>query len=245
VSYGSSQDHRNKDQHRQNEDQDRKNEDQDPQKGWFQRSLESWSYFWIMVAGVCAVVVVLLTVVLVAQASKPDPGPTPGPTSPSPSPGPTSPSPSPGATSASQIASDVTGNTVDTGRHSGATVTSATCYQDSLGESGNGTAYADCDLTYSDGAVFRAVVTDRNGSASSQAQYQENLSASDVANYAVGDTVNTGINTGATVTSATCYTAQLESSDWTYATCQLDLSNGADIDATVEDNGLRSEFQSS
>ena len=43
--------------------------------------------------------------------------------------------------------------------------------------------------------------------------------------------------------SATCYTVQLEGNDWTYATCSLYLSNGAVINATVEDNGIRSEFQ--
>jgi hypothetical protein len=109
--------------------------------------------------------------------------------------------------------------------------------------SGNGTAYADCDFTYSDGAVFRSAVTDNDGKASSQEQYQENLSASDIANYAVGDNVTSGINTGATVTSDTCYSAQLENNDWTYASCELYLSDGAALHATVEDNGIRNEFQ--
>jgi hypothetical protein len=204
-----------------------------------------------MVAGVCAIIVALLTFVLVAQASHPPTvpssltktTPSPSPTSPSPSPSPTSPSPSPSPTSASQIASDVTGNTVNASRHYDATVTSATCYQSSVGQSGNGIVYAECDLTYSDGAVFRSAVTDDDGSASSREQYQENLSASDIANYAVGDTATSGTDAGATVTSATCYTAQLENNDWTYATCELSLSNGAVIDATVEDNGIHSEFQ--
>ena len=218
-----------------NYSQDRQNKDQDRKKGWFQRSLEFWTPFWIMVAGVCAIVLALLTFVLVAQASKPSPGPSASPTSPSLSPTPIS---------ASHIANDVTGNTVNVSRHSGATVTSATCYQNSVGQSGNGTAYAECDLTYSDGAVFHSTVTDDDGHASSQQQYQENLSASDIANYAVGDTVTSGINTSATVTSATCYTAQLQNSGWTYATCNLYLSDGALIDAIVEDNGIRSEFQS-
>ena len=113
-----------------------------------------------------------------------------------------------------------------------------------MGMSGNGTAYAECDLTYSDGAVFRSAVTDDDGNASSQEQYQENLSAIDIANYAVGDNVTSGINAGATVTSATCYSAQLENNDWTYATCQLYLSDGAALNATVEDNGIHSQFQS-
>ena len=64
-----------------------------------------------------------------------------------------------------------------------------------------------------------------------------------IANYAVGDIETSEINTGATVMSATCYTVQLEGNDWTYATCSLYLSNGAVINATVEDNGIRSEFQ--
>lgn len=233
-------------------EQDHQKKDQDREKGWFQRSLDFWTPFWIMVAGVCAVVVVLLTFVLVAQASHPltvttantaSPTPSPGTTSPTPSPSTASPTSSPGTTSASQIASDVTGNTVNSPRHSGATVTSATCYQSSVGMSGNGTAYADCDVTYSDGAVFRSAVTDNDGKASSQEQYQENLSASDIANYAVGDNVTSGINTGATVTSDTCYSAQLENNDWTYASCELYLSDGAALHATVEDNGIRNEFQ--
>src|SRR5262249_19865851 len=88
--------------------------DKDGRKGWFQRSLEFWSPFWIMVAGICAVVVVLLTVVLVAETSKPSTASEhpPSPTSPNP-PSPTSPNPAPSPTSASQIANDVTGNTVN------------------------------------------------------------------------------------------------------------------------------------
>ena len=119
-----------------NYSQDRRNKDQGRKKGWFQRSLEFWSPFWIIVAGVCAIVLALLTFVLVAQASKPSSSPSPGPTSPNLSPTPIS---------ASQIANDVTGNTVNVSRHSGATVTSATCYQNSVGQSGNGTAYAECN----------------------------------------------------------------------------------------------------
>lgn len=203
-----------------------------------------------MVAGICAVVVALLTFVLVAQASHPNPAPSlsannSGPTSPNTPLSTTSTSTSPGPISASQIASDVTGETVNDSRHSGATVASATCYQNSVGQSGNGTAYAECDLTYSDGAVFRSAVTDTDGNASSQEQYQGNLSASNIANYAVGDTVTSGINEGATVTSATCGTAQFDSSNgWTYAVCGLDLSDGAFLNATVADNGIRSAFQS-
>jgi hypothetical protein len=149
------------------------------------------------------------------------------------------------STSAGQIANDVTGDTVNASRHSGASVTSATCYQSSVGQSGNGVTYAECDLTYSDGAVFRATVTDKDGNTSFQEQYQENLTAADIAGYAVGDIVTSGFNTGATVSSATCFTAELSSNGWTYATCDLDLSNGAVLDdATVADNGIRSEFQS-
>jgi hypothetical protein len=215
-----------------NTSQDQQNKGQDRQKGWFQRALDFWTPFWIMVAGVCAIVVVVLTLVLVAETGHPTPLPSP-----------TSPGAQTSPTTASEIASDVTGDTVNSSRHSGATVTSATCYQNSLGISGNGTAHAECDLTYSDGAVFRSAVTDNDGSASSQEQYQENLSGSNIANYAVGDNATSGIDSGATVTSATCGSAQLESNDWTYATCQLDLSNGAVINATVEDNGIRSDFQ--
>jgi hypothetical protein len=191
-----------------------------------------------MVAGICAIVVALLTLVLVAEASKSSMISEIHLTSPG------SPDPSPTPLSATQIANDVTGDIVDADRHSGATVTSATCYQDSVSQSGNGTANAECDLTYSDGAVFRSAVTDDGGRASFEEQYQENLTAGDIANYAVGDTETYGINTGSTVTSATCYSAQLQSNGWTYGKCDLDLSNGAVIYATVQDNGIRSEFQS-
>jgi hypothetical protein len=114
-----------------------------------------------------------------------------------------------------------------------------------VGQSGDGATSAQCDLTYSDGAVFRATVKDDDGSASFSEQYQENLSESDIANYAVGDNVTSGINTGATVSSATCFTAQLSSNGWTYATCDLSLSDGAVIRATVADNGIRSVFSTS
>jgi hypothetical protein len=220
--------------------QDRKNEDKKQEKGWLRRSLEFWTPFWIMVAGICAIIVALLTFVLVEEHNNTSAASkiyhsNAGHSSTPPAP--------PSPLTASQIAGDVTGDIVDAPRYSGATVTSATCYQDSVRQSGDGTAYAECDLTYSDGAVFRSAVTDEGGRASFQEQYQENLTTSDIADYVVGDVAASGIDTGATVTSATCYTAQLENNDWTYATCGLDLSNGAFIYATVMDNGIRNEFR--
>jgi hypothetical protein len=226
------------------------NNGQGHRKGWFQRSLEFWSPFWIMVAGLCAVASVVLTLALVGlttptkviQSSSDhnvSPRPSPPPSSPS------SPSNTPSSPpSASQIANDVTDETVNDTRHSGATVSSATCYPASVSQSAAGTAYAECDVAYSDGADFRVYVTDNDGNASFQEQYQENLSPDDIADYAVGDVVTSGSDTGATVSSATCYTAQLSSNGWTYADCDLDLSNDAEISATVEDNGIRSGFQS-
>jgi hypothetical protein len=62
------------------------NEHGERPKGWFQRSLERWSPFWIMVAGVSGVAVVLLTVVLVSKVIHPSPSPpvTPSPITSSP-----------------------------------------------------------------------------------------------------------------------------------------------------------------
>ena len=136
--------------------------------------------FWTVVSGLVAVITLVVT--LATLRSGPGPGPGgPSPSSTSPSVTPSTPTPSSSATSpisASQIADDVTGNTVNALRHSGATVVSATCYQNSVAQSGNGKSYAECDLTYSDGAVFRSAVTDDDGKASSKEHYQENLSAS-------------------------------------------------------------------
>ena len=109
-----------------------------------------------------------------------------------------------------------------------------------MGQSGDGTTYAECDLTYSDGAVFSAAVQDDGTSTSFQEQYQENLSMNDIADYAAGDDVTTGTHAGATVSSATCYTAQLSGNGWTYAVCDLNLSDGSVIRATVADNGIKS-----
>ena len=112
-----------------------------------------------------------------------------------------------------------------------------------MGQSGDGTTYAECDLTYSDGAVFRAAVKDDGTNTSFQEQYQENLSPSDIATYAVGDNVTSGADAGATVSSGACSTSQLSNNGWTYATCVLNLSNGAVVGATVADNGIKSVFQ--
>jgi len=145
--------------------------------------------------------------------------------------------------SASQIANDVRGDTVTSGRHSGATVSSATCYPNSVRQSGNGTTYAECDLTYSDSAVFRASVKDDGTKNRFQGEYQENLSASNIAKDVAGESVTHGTHVGATISSATCYMAHLSNNGWTYATCDLNLSDGAAVRAAVEDNGLSNWFQ--
>ena len=146
--------------------------------------------------------------------------------------------------SAAQIANDVTGDTVGSlSRHSGATVSSASCYPSSVVQSGDGASSAECDLTYSDGAIFRAAVTDDGPNNSFQEQYQENLSAGNMANDLVGATVTSGIHTGATVSSVTCYTAQLSDTGWTDGSCDLDLSDDTVVSATVEDNGIKVSFQ--
>jgi hypothetical protein len=53
-------------------------------ESWVRTQLDRWTPFWIMVAGVCAVVGVVLTLVLVSEADHPPPGPTPVPTTPVP-----------------------------------------------------------------------------------------------------------------------------------------------------------------
>ena len=222
-----------------NKSQDHQDEDRYARKGWFQRSLEMWNPFWTMAGGAGAIIVALLTFVLVSH-------PTPGTASldrPAVPPSSTSSTASSGPMSAGQIANDAIGDTVTASRHSGATVKSATCYQDSVGQSGGGATTAECDLTYSDGAVFRATVTDDDGNTTFEEEYQENLSPNEIANYSVGDTVTSGIDTGATVVSAICGTPELSSTGWSSASCDLDLSNGSTLDATVEDNGIRNEFQ--
>src|SRR5262249_54872857 len=74
-------------------------------------------------------------------------------------------SPASSPPSAAQIASDVADDTVGSlSRHSGATVSSASCDPSSVVRSGDGTSSAGCDLTYSDGAIFRAAVTDNGTS---------------------------------------------------------------------------------
>jgi hypothetical protein len=86
-------------------------------------------------------------------------------------------------------------------------------------------------------------VTDNGTNNSFQEQYQENLSTGGMENDLIGATVTSGIHTDATISSATCYTAQLSDTGWTDGSCDLDLSDGAVVSATVEDNGIKASFQ--
>ena len=164
--------------------------------------------------------------------------PSPGPTSQSPSPGPTSQSPiaSPSELSAGQIADDVTGETETGGVNDGSTVTNASCYQDTVRQDADGTTQAECDITLSNGVILRAAVSDNGNGATSHNQYQENLSASNIADAVYGMKATDGL----TVTASTCYanTMQIENSGYTQVKCNLTFSNGSTYYDTVTYNGL-------
>lgn len=149
------------------------------------------------------------------------------------------------ALSAGTVAQNITGDLVSSGRYDGATVTSATCYQGTAQLWSDGTTHAECDLSLSAGPVFRAAVIDGNLRTTFFFQYQDNLSADSIANDVTGDTVNSGINQGASVESASCYgnTIQQWSNGETHAECNLELSDGASLQAEVIDNGLTTSFQ--
>ena len=167
------------------------------------------------------------------------PSPSPSPTSPSPSPSPTSPSPSPSPSelSAGQIADDMIGE-VETGGavNNGRTVTNASCYQDTVRQDADGTTQAECDVTLSNGVILRATVSDNGNGATSYNQYQENLSASDIANAVYGVQATDGL----TVTASTCYanTMQIGNGGYTQVKCNLTFSNGNTYYDTVTYNGL-------
>lgn len=163
---------------------------------------------------------------------------SPAPASSSPIPSPASPFPSPSTPelSAGQIAQDVVGGQETSGVNSGATVTNAACYQDTVSQNAEGTTQAECDLTLSNGVILRAAVTDIGTTTSWNDQYQENLTASNIANAVYGRQATDGL----TITASTCYgsTLQLESSGYTRIQCNLTFSNGETYYDTVTDNGL-------
>jgi hypothetical protein len=70
-------------------------EKEEENKGWMRKQLDRWTAFWIMVGGVCAILLVVLTLALLAQSRNTSTGPTPlGPTTPAPTtPAPTTPAP--------------------------------------------------------------------------------------------------------------------------------------------------------
>ena len=162
------------------------------------------------------------------------------PTSQSPSPSPTSqsPSPSPSELSAGQIADDTIGEVETGGVNNGSTVTNASCYQDTVRQDADGTTYAECDITLSNGAILRAAVSDKGSRTTSSNQYQENLSARDIANAVYGRQATDGL----TVTASTCYanTMQTENNGYTQIKCNLTFSNGNTYYDTVTYNGLSS-----
>jgi hypothetical protein len=160
------------------------------------------------------------------------------PTSPSPSPSPTSPSPSPSPSelSAGKIADDMIGEVETGGVNNGRKVTNTSCYQDTVRQDADGTTQAECDVTLSNGVILRAAVSDNGNGATSYNQYQENLSASDIANAVYGVQATGGL----TVTASTCYanTMQIENSGYTQVKCNLTFSNGNTYYDTVTYNGI-------
>lgn len=135
---------------------------------------------------------------------------------------------------AAQIAQDVAGDEAS----NGSTVRTARCSPGSVQLFTNGSAQADCDLTFSSNIVMRASVTVYgNGSSTWNDQYQENLTAADFEKALVGlQTINDG-----NVVAATCYqsTLQKESDGYTQVECVLTLEN-ASHETTVTYNGISS-----
>lgn len=147
-----------------------------------------------------------------------------------------SPIPSPSELSAGQIADDMTGEVETGGVNNGSTVTNASCYQDTVRQDADGTTRAECDITLSNGVILRAAVGDNGNGATSYNQYQENLSASNIADAVYGIKATDGL----TVTASTCYanTMQMENNGYTQVKCNLTFSNGSTYYDTVTYNGL-------
>lgn len=137
------------------------------------------------------------------------------------------------AISASQkIALDIESTT-----DAGTGVSSATCDQGSVQADADGSDQAECDVTLVNGDIMRASVTDGNGDTTIQNQYQENLSATEIANSLVG---LYGTITESTVVKATCTPSsiQLEADGTTDAECYLYMANGDSFPAAVTYNGV-------
>ena len=138
---------------------------------------------------------------------------------------------SPPGISAGQMAQDASGGTDEN-----ETVTNATCYQNTLQQEADGTAQAQCDLTLSNGAIMRSRVTDNDNQTKFYDEFQENLTASDIANAVIGESTTDGL----TVSDASCdpNTIQLDNNGSTQAHCYLTFSDGSTADQTVYYNGL-------
>lgn len=161
-------------------------------------------------------------------ADKPPRSPAPA------SPGPSSSTATPTVLSGSQIASAITAQP-----DNGEAVTNANCYQDTVRVNSDGATEAECDLTLDDGKIMRAAVTDAAGAASALNQYQENVSAPEIANALVGIY---GVISQATVARATCNatSVQITADGTTSAECYLWMSNGDSFYAAAQYNGIAS-----
>ena len=140
--------------------------------------------------------------------------------------------------SASQIAQDATGQS-ETGVNSSATVTDAKCYPDTVQQTADGSTQAECNLTLSNDVNMRSIVTDDSNGVSFNDEYQENLSASDIATAVIG--LKTAANE--TVTDSKCdpNTVQTNSNGSTQAQCTLTLFDGqsySQYGTTVTYNGV-------
>lgn len=170
------------------------------------------------------VAVVVLTYLLLAQAAHWVPfnstAKTPAPTNSTPA--------------AVRIASAIH-STVDGGE----TVTSASCDQSTVQHVADGSAQAECTLTLANGDIMRALVTDSASGAAAQNQYQENISAGQMANALIGVY---GTISQSTVARATCepVTVILEAGGITDAECYLWMANGDQFYAAVQYNGISS-----
>jgi hypothetical protein len=95
---------------------------------------------------------------------------------------------------------------------------------------------AECDLTLSTLATYRASVTDNGNGTTFDFQYQENISVGEIQQAVIG----LEAQNGSTVSASTCYsdTMQTTSNGSTQIQCALTFTNNMTYNATVTDNGL-------
>jgi hypothetical protein len=138
------------------------------------------------------------------------------------------------AATAVQIASAVE-STVDGGQ----AVTNAHCDQGTVRAGTDGSTQVQCDLTVANGDIMRAAVTDSATGAVAQNQYQENISATQIANALIG---LYGEISQSTVVHATCNpsTVSLQTDGVTDAECYLWMANGDQFYAAAQYNGISS-----